>query len=429
ALRACAERQNTTLSVVFLGLFGLLLSRYTRQQDLTVGMPVTNRNRPGLGQLVGMLLNTLPFPIQIDRSLGFDAFLEQLGREWRTAMTRNWIPFEDIVEAVGAERVDQVPLFDVMFTYVPAGRRKGHLGTLGEVERDPIAFNLPEALCPLFLIATEQDEGFRLRFRYDAHRFDAATVRRMTTHFEQLLASALDDPDAPLRSLDLLPADEYDQLSERWAKGARIDVPDQPIHHLVEEKAAMHTDRTAIVGDDETWTYDELNRRANRLAHRLREEGVKPGNPVGVHMDRSASLIAALLGVLKAGGAYVSLPPSLPDWRLQYMAQDAGVDQTVVNGPPRTDLGGTHVDLETLSPHQYPDTNPSIEVDPQELAYILYTSGTTGRPKGVMISHAAITDLVIVMKTHFPVGKNDAILLKTPYSFDVSVSEIFNPLV
>lgn len=429
ALRACADRQNTTLSVVFLGLFGLLLSRYTRQQDLTVGMPVTNRNRPGLDQLVGMLLNTLPFPIQIDRSLGFDAFVERLGREWRAAMTRNWVPFEDIVEAVGAERVDQLPLFDVMFTYVPAGRREGRLGTLGEVERDPIGFNLPEALCPLFLIATEQDEGFRLRFRYDTHRFDEATVRRMTTHFEQLLTSALADPDAPLRTLDLLPADEREQLSEAWAKGARIDVPDPPVHRLVEEKAATHTDRTAIVGDDETWTYDDLNRRANRLAHRLIEDGVEPGDPVGVHMDRSASLIAALLGVLKAGGAYVSLPPSLPDRRLQYMAQDAGVDQTVVDGPTQTDIEGTSIDLNTLSPRQYPDANPSVEVYPQQLAYILYTSGTTGRPKGVMISHAAITDLLIVMKTHFPVGKNDAILLKTPYSFDVSVSEIFNPLV
>ncbi len=429
-LNDCAERQGTTMAVVFLAAFGHLLARYTDQHDMTVGMPVTNRDRPELDRLVGMLLNTLPFPVQVDEDLNFEEFVGRLGEEWRAAMARSWIPFEDIVDAVEADRpAEQLPLFDVMFTYVPFGRQSDQLGTLGKVEQDPIAFDLPEALGPLFLIVTEQEEGYRVRFRYDSHRFDAPTIRRMIEHFEQLLTSAVETPHRTLRSLDLLPPEEKHRLSHGWAKGARIDVPDVPIHHLFEEKAERHPTRTAIVADEDTWTYRTLNRRANRLAHRLREDGVGPGTPVGVHIDRSASLIAALLGVLKAGGAYVALPPSLPDRRLQYMAQDAGVEQTVVAGPTQTDIGGTHIDFETLQANRYPAHNPSVEIPCQELAYILYTSGTTGRPKGVMVSHAAVTDLVIVMKTHFPVGKNDAILLKTPYSFDVSVSEIFNPLV
>lgn len=429
-LNACADRQGTTMAVAFLAAFGLLLARYTGQHDMTVGMPVTNRDRPELDRLVGMLLNTLPFPLQVDEDLGFETFLSRLGEKWRAAMARNWIPFENIVDAVEADRpAEQLPLFDVMFTYVPAGRRSDQLGTLGAVKQDPIAFDLPEALCPLFFIVIEQDDGYRVRFRYDSHRFDAPTIRRMTEHFEQLLTSAVETPDRALRSLNLLSPGEKHRLSHGWAKGARIDVPDVPVHHLFEKKAERHPTRTAVVADDETWTYRTLNRRANRLAHRLRDDGVGPGTPVGVHIDRSASLIAALLGVLKAGGAYVALPPSLPDRRLQYMAQDAGVERTVVAGPAQTDVGGTHIDVETLQANRFPTHNPSVEIPCQELAYILYTSGTTGRPKGVMVSHAAVTDLVIVMKTHFPVGKNDAILLKTPYSFDVSVSEIFNPLV
>ena len=428
-LRACAGRQGTTVPVVFLSAFALLLARYTGQSDMTVGMPVTNRDHPELDRLVGMLLNTLPFPVHLEATDGFDAFVERLGNDWRKAMARNWVPFEEIVEAVGAGRpADQLPLLDVMFTYVPAGRRERRLGTLGEVERDPIGFDLPEALCPLFLIVTETEDGYRARFRYDTHRFDDSIVRRLSEHFERLLTAGLDAPEVPLEDLPMLRPEETHRLSEAWAKGPRIDVPQMPVHRLFEEKAARHPDRTAIVGVEETWTYDALNRRANQLAHRLRADGVGPGVPVGVHMKRSPSLLAALLGVLKAGGAYVSLPPSLPEHRLRYTIRNAGVDRTVVHGPTQTDIGVPHIDLDTLGDND-PTDNLSVDIPPQALAYILYTSGSTGRPKGVMVPHAAVTDLLIVMKTHFPAGKNDAVLLKTPYSFDVSVSEIFNPLV
>lgn len=429
ALKACADRQGTTMSVVFLAALGMLLSRYTGQRDMAIGLPVTTRDRPELHRLVGMLLNTLPFPLHVDGALDFESFVERLGQQWRETMSRKWVPFEDIVEAVGAERLGRrLPLVDVMFTYVPAGRREDRLGTLGDVVTDPIEFEMPQALAPLFVIVTEQEKGYRVRFRYDVTRFKEASIRRMTGHFEQLLEAGIEAPDAPLSRLEMLSAEETQRLTNGWANGPRIDVPDVPVHRLFETKADTHPERAAIVSEEETWTYRTLNRRANRLAHRLREAGVGPGVPVGVSMDRSAHLIATLLGVLKAGGAYVALPPSLPTRRRQYMAQDAEVDLVVTDDPSRTELDVQAIDAGILRDDELPEDNPEVDVPSQALAYILYTSGTTGRPKGVMVSHAAVTDMTIVMKTHFPSGKSDTILLKTPYSFDVSVSEIFNPL-
>ncbi|MFB6374662.1 MAG: amino acid adenylation domain-containing protein, partial [Bradymonadaceae bacterium] len=430
-IRELAEERRTSLFVALYALFAGFLSRYAGQRDVTVGLPVTLRDRPELQELIGFFLNTLPMRTEIGADESFEQWFDEVDSQWRDARTHQWIPLEEIVEAVGAERrAGQLPLFDVMFTYLPDEQWEGRFGE-ASYEHYEVG-GAPEAKCALNASMTRRAGKLVGEFEYDAARFERDDIEGMVEAFERFVERCLEAPERPLAGHRLLEDEPYERHVDEWARGPETEVADEPVHRLFERQAEVHPERVALSFGQGEWTYAELNRRANRLAHRLLEWGVGPEVPVGVSVERSPELIASLLGVMKAGGAYVALEPRLPEERLTYMVSDAGVEVVVCDeaGERAADWKSRRLlEVTEAWTSDLEESNPEIDVEGDQLAYVLYTSGTTGRPKGVQMRHAALRNHTDWMQAAYPIEPEDVVCQKTPYGFDASVWEIWSPLV
>jgi amino acid adenylation domain-containing protein len=260
--------------------------------------------------------------------------------------------------------------------------------------------------------------------------FDQDRVERLLGHFETLLAAAVAAPDRPIGRLELLGEAERRQMLEHWNRPPDITPTDPLLHRLVQSQAAATPDATAVVAGDATLTYGQLEAQANRLARRLVELGVGPGALVGVCLERGPQWVVALLGVLKAGGAWVPLDPDHPADRLRLLLADTGARVLVTSDQHATRRGDLHdgvavVGIDADRRVQAGSAPPVVEVDPDDLAYVLYTSGSTGTPKGVQISHAAVTQYLAAMASMFQIGPADRVLQFAAATFDVSVFEVF----
>ncbi|HEU0076346.1 MAG TPA: amino acid adenylation domain-containing protein, partial [Longimicrobiaceae bacterium] len=367
-------------------------------------------------------------------------------------------PLERLVEQLQPERdAGRTPLFQAMFVLQQAARLPSAtacaLGVEGVAEErgplvvEPVAIPQEAAQFDLVLEMGEVGDGLAGLLRYDADLFEPATARRMASHLVRLLEGIAADPDAPAGALELL-ADE--ERGEVLAGFNRTDTayPDAaaPLHHLVEAQVRRSPDAPAVVFEGGTLTYADLGRRADRLAAALRARGVGPETRVGVCMERSPELVVALLGVLKAGGAYVPLDPDYPAERLAHMAADSAVPVLLAQPHLRGRLpesGAEVVVLDRTDPASAAGVCPGAggpgcggrcsaggaEASPDNLAYVIYTSGSTGTPKGAMNAHRGVVNRLLWMQAEYALGPGDAVLQKTPFSFDVSVWELFWPLM
>jgi amino acid adenylation domain-containing protein len=285
----------------------------------------------------------------------------------------------------------------------------------------------------LLLNLEETAQGIEGWFEYNSDLFAAATIARLARHFQTLLAALPTALATPLVRLPLLTPADLAQL-HAWNATQRAFPPVAALPHPFEAQVARTPDALALVAPDTALSYAALNARANQLAHYLRVHGVGPDCPVGVCLDRSPELVIALYAILKAGGAYLPLDPTSPPDRLQFMLQDAQPPVVLTTAALAPALGPTAalwLDLATAAPAlaAYPTTNPTHTVAPDHLAYILYTSGSTGQPKGVQVEHRAILNRLFWMQAEYPLTPADRVLQKTPFSFDVSVWEFFWPLM
>jgi amino acid adenylation domain-containing protein len=269
---------------------------------------------------------------------------------------------------------------------------------------------------------------------YNTDLFDAATITQILAHFQNLLEGVVADPDATISRLPMLSEEEEHQLLIRWNDTGKDYPKDKCIHQRFEAQVEKSPDAVAVVSDDKQLTYRELNRRANQLAHYLRELGVGPEAPVGICMERSLEMVVAIFGVLKAGAAYLPLDPGYPKERLSFMLEDSRsplilTQEHLFERLPDGKAWTFFVDSrwETISARS--QENPVSMAQPGNLAYVIYTSGSTGRPKGVMISHHAIDNHMLWMQQEFPLRTEDRVIQKTPFSFDASVWEFFAPLL
>jgi amino acid adenylation domain-containing protein/non-ribosomal peptide synthase protein (TIGR01720 family) len=429
ALKALSQQEGATLFMTLLAAFQTLLYRYTGQDDICVGTPIANRTRAEVEQLIGFFVNTLVMRCNLAGGPGFRELLKRVRETALGAYANQDVPFEKLVEALGADRdLSRTPLFQVMFDLqsspLPSLQLPGLSVSLLEVERGTAKFDL-------LLSMEERGDGLAATFEYNADLFEAATIRRMAGHLQILLNGVVANPDQSIAALPILTAAERQQLLVDWNATAADYPGDACIHRLFEEQVERTPERVAVVYEDRSLTYRELNQRANQLAHYLQTLGVGPEVIVGLSVERSLEMMIGLMAILKAGGAYLPLDPSYPKERLAFMLEDSKAPVLLTQQRFAAELpveGVKVVCLDSGWPAiaQSPIANNQLPITSNHLAYLIYTSGSTGQPKGVMIPHRSALNLWtglknIVYANHAPGPLR--VSLNAPLSFDASVQE------
>ncbi|HEX4959260.1 MAG TPA: amino acid adenylation domain-containing protein [Thermoanaerobaculia bacterium] len=416
-VESLARREGATLFMVLLSAFQALLARSSGQDDLAVGSPVAGRNRVETEGLIGFFVNTL---VLRGGLAGDPTFRELLGRVRETALAaylHQDVPFEKLVEELTPERsLAQTPLFQVMLVLQNAPVESLEIEDL---RLRPAGVETATAKLDLTLTLEERDGGLIGTVEHATDLYDSTTIDRMIAGFERLLAAAVAGPELRAAELPLLGATERHQLCREWgAIREEISATSMlsTLHGRFAARARQAPEAPALTCGDLTVTYGELNRRANQLAHWLRDQGAGPESRVGLSLDRSMDLVVGVLGVLKAGAAYVPLDPGSPQERLAFVLEDAEIRIVVGAEEIQQTEGLPDGDLEPLG-------------DTSSLAYVIYTSGSTGRPKGTLIAHANVTRLFDATEDWFGFGGRDVWTLFHSYAFDFSVWEIWGALL
>ncbi|GAA5609547.1 non-ribosomal peptide synthetase [Streptomyces platensis] len=427
ALRRLAREHRLTLGTVLQTAWGLLLSRYTDQQDVVFGMTMTHRpaELDGIEDTLGLFINTLPLRVQPAPHRPFAASCAQV-QAAQTRM-RGFLssPLAEVQQWSDAEPGE--PLFDSIMTIlnVPRignlGRRTGELDVRGGEYRYHTNYPLAVLVIP--------DEEITLRIGYDRSRFDAAAVERMLGHFATILETVATDFTLPAGRISLLTREERRMIDASGA-GEAVAPPGLCAQQLFEERAERTPDATAVTFRGTSLAYGQLDARANQLAHLLAEHGIGPESRVGLCLDRSVDLVVAMLGVLKAGGAFVPLDPAYPADRLDFMSRDAELSLLLTSSTaqrqlPRLAVRSILLDEQTEALDRHSTEPVSSGVRPDNLAYVIYTSGSTGRPKGALITHDGLVNSCLAQQDAFGTGPEDRVLQWASPSFDASVFEVF----
>ncbi len=431
-LRALAQAEGATLFIVLLAGLQVLLHRYTGQQDIRVGVAIANRGRLEFERIVGLFVNTLVLRNRIDGRAPLAGVLAQAREAVLGAQANQDLPFEQLVQMLQPERSTSLnPLVQVMFNHLVedwgALRRLGWEAPASSVQPDL------EAQFELVLEARESLEGpLRMDLIYAAELFDAETIERMAGHYLAVLETIAADGGRAVGDVPLLMAAEQAELAQ-WSVNAHREADVEPVHRTIERQARRQPDAVALLFAEETLRFAELNRRANRLAHRLIALGVRPDVRVGIAMERSVELVVGLLAVLKAGGAYLPLDPEFPPQRLAHMAHESGIGLLLTQRATRGCIdardGLAVLEIDSLDLSTEPESDPDVALHGENLAYVIYTSGSTGKPKGAANRHRALHNRLAWMQQAYGIGPGDTVLQKTPFSFDVSVWEFFWPLM
>ena len=456
---ALCRSQGATLQAGLVALVGLLLHRISGQMDVGIGIPSWGRSDPAswrradshLTALIGCFVNTLPIRIRFQRGQTFLALLQQVkGRSLR-ACEHAELPFEQMVEALNLPRdTSRNPLVLVMLQLMelPEPSLQGLEGL--EVERLDGRGNVSRFDLE-FILRRHPGGGLNAQIIFATDLFNADRIERLSSQLLTLLGSVVESQDAAVDALNLLPEAER-LLIERWQQGPVVAVPKICMHELFEQQVQRTPEAIALVFGDQALSYGELNTRANRLAHALIDRGVGPEVIVALALERSIELVVALLAILKAGGAYLPLDPALPQLRLGQILADAApalvisslravalIEATGVIAAdallaipigaevsPDGDGIGSYAQL--VSPRSDPAANPGRRQDPATAAYLLYTSGTTGTPKGVLIEHRALVGRTTDLVGRLRLDPNAVVLAHTALSFDISIVEVLMPL-
>nr|WP_306437733.1 non-ribosomal peptide synthetase [Corallococcus sp. AB049A] len=430
ALKALAGREGATPFMVLLAAFQVLLSRYSAQDDVSVGTPIAGRTQAETEGLIGFFVNTLVLRARVDPRATFRELLAQVRGTTFAAFEHQHLPFEKLVEAVQPTRdLSRSPLFQAMFVLQNTPNEALRLPGLS-FQSLPLETHF--AKFDLSLGLREGKDGFVGTLEYATDLFDAKTIQRMAGHFSVLVEAIAKKPDTRLDDLPLLTAAERQQLLVEWNPEVAQAIREPSIPAMVEAQVRRTPDALAVITPEKQLTYRELDAKANQLAHRLRGLGVGPEVRVGLCVERTEDLVIGALGILKAGGAYVPLDPSYPRERLGWLLEDAQGPALVahthlLSALPETSATPVCLDSDVELAKQ-PVTAPAVAIHPGHLAYLIYTSGSTGRPKGVAISHGnAVSFLHWALET-FTAEELKGTLAATSLNFDLSVFELFAPL-
>lgn len=428
ALTDVARANGATLYSVVLAAFQTFLARWSGQEEVSIGTPVAMRDETGLEDAIGYYVNTLVMRGEIGHGPSFADHVAATQRKVLDALDHKALPFELIVKEAGAERdPGRTPLFDAMFVMHALPEAKAEVSGFSVT---PIRTDKNYAQTDLHLSARQDAEGLHLVLEYATALFEEKTAERMLAAFSAHLADAASHPERSVELLDIMPPGERGDVVEKYNTTAVPLNHDRRIEEVIRSQCAETPDAPAVRYGSRVLNYADLSARVDEIAARLARCGIGRGAVVGVLMERCEDLPAVLLGIMQAGAAYLPLDPDFPEDRLSFIAADAGADAIVALSRLRDRLS---VELPVLT-LETPEADPQGtlpagrgDASPDDPAYVMYTSGSTGRPKGVVVAHRGVVNRILWMQKRFGFGGEDRGLQKTPFSFDVSVWEIFWP--
>ena len=431
SLKAFCQQQRFTPFVPLFAAWQVVLARYCGQQDFAIGVPSSGRQQEEFQEVVGFFITTLPFRVRVNPAMTLRDVCRQVKQDAVGSLNYADMPLDVLLEHRKVKR-DPVrqPLFQVMFGL--QFRSDEEQLQLDGVSVELIDLPQTSAKFELSLDIVIEQEQVVGALEFNTDLFDEQTIQRLIGYYQKVLKILLEKPETRLTSIEL-PDNAEKALLLDWGNRAATDNPVEPIHHVIERQAAATPEATALVFEDQSLNYTELNARANQLAHYLIGLGVKPETRVGIAVERSIEMAVGLLAILKAGGAYVPLDPDYPSDRLAYMVKDSGIELLLTQQHLRDALpvadGLNVIDLDRLEVAHHAPTNPNVALYGENLAYVIYTSGSTGRPKGAANRHGSLVNRLQWMQEAYGLTADDAVLQKTPFSFDVSVWEFFWPLM
>lgn len=429
ALKDLSSQSGTTLFIVLLSLYQILLARYAGQEDIVVGSPIAGRKYLDLEKIVGMFVNTLPIRGHPAESKSYIQFLDELKETVVKAYENQDFPFEDMVDDKRVTRdLSRNPLFDTMFTLQ-------NIFTVDQ--KDETWPNIIEpqykvSRFDLSLNVLERDERLLLRMEYSTDLFKSETITRMLKHLKKLAEEVVHQPRQLIGEINMC-TQEDKKLLTTFNKTFKA-YSDQTLVSLFESQVTKSRNHIALVVGDEQLTYDELNDKANKVAHQLKKDGIKADDLVAIVLDQSVEMVIGFLGVIKSGGAYVPIDPLYPDDRIEYLIKDSQA-KIVLTEPKYEDRFNGDYQLYHVKDLVQVELDPrSIEkeysqhISPSQLAYVIYTSGTTGYPKGVMIEHGQVSNMLQYRNEAYRISAEDRVLPLYSYAFDGSIGAFYSTL-
>jgi amino acid adenylation domain-containing protein len=441
-LRERSRQEKASLYTIFAAALNVLLYRYTGSEDLVIGIPVADRDRHEAQSLIGFLVDTHALRTRLSGDTTFRELLARVQTSLVGLYSHREVPFDQVVSRICPDRdLSHSPLLQVMLNWRDRDQQLAFIGLHG-LAVEPLLAQTKAAKSDLTLVLTDSGNDIWLEAEYNTDLFDEQRITRMLGHYQTLLEAVAVDPDQCLAALPMLTATERRHLLVDWNR-TEVDYPKELcVHQLFEKRVERDSDAVAVVDQDRSLSYGELNTRSNRLAHHLRGLGVGPDTLVAVCMERSLEIVIGLLAILKGGGAYVPLDPSYPADRLAFMVQDsapavilshksarAALEAAMAGLPQRPPILDLDADAALWSgqPMANPDS-AEIGLTPSHLAYVIYTSGSTGIPKGVMTEHRALTNKIFTMIDYLSVVPETRYAVISSISFDPSLEQIFLPL-
>ena len=429
-LKRLAIQQRTTAFVVLMAAFLITLHILSRRNDVTVGFPIVARSSSETDNLIGYFVNTVPLRTRVNADAAFVDLIKIIRDTVVESLNWSELPFEKLVGELNPPRdMSRSPIFQIFFSYLETGNPNF---SIEEVCFHRRSIALPVARADASLFVTESDEEMKLVFEYNTDLMEQKTAQRVLDLLCAVIGQVVEDPNVSPCALKIIPEQDERLLTTGW------NATDQevPVVSRVDELITHHVsdpDRPAVEFEGIETSYGLLQQQANQLSNFLRSTGVKPGDLVGIHMERSSDMLVAILGVMKAGCAYLPLDPGFPAPRLAYMLTDSGTrvlitQESLIEALPDFTGQTIAIDRNAEAIGACPTSALEFESDPQALAYVLYTSGSTGRPKGVMVPHSCVVNFLSSMAREPGLSSDDTLVAVTTTSFDISVLELFLPL-
>ncbi|WP_281819880.1 non-ribosomal peptide synthetase, partial [Vallitalea longa] len=428
-LKKLSGDTGTTMYMILIAAFNVLLSKYSNQEDIVVGTPIAGRAHIDLEGIIGMFVNTLAMRNKPESEKTFLEFLNEVKYTALQAYENQNYQFEELVDHLEVVRdFSRNPIFDVMFAM--QNFEKVEIEEKG-LRVTPYNYENRVAKFDLTMTAMERDERIMVSINYCTSLFKKTTIIRMIEHYENILSRITEDENVQIKDIDMLSTNEREMVVETFNATHVEYNRNKTIQEIFEKQVEENHKKTALIYENREMTYEELNKRSNQLARKLREYGVTKDSIVGLMVERSFEMIVGIMAILKAGGAYLPIDPEYPQNRIEYILDNSETRMLLTQSWIREKVKYEHkvIELDDQEIYKGDSSNPVNINDGRDLAYVIYTSGSTGKPKGVLIEHHNVVNFMIGITDEIPFDENEKVLSLTTISFDIFVLELIVPLL